>query len=298
MRLEHESRIAFRIHDVTDSARHRRSRLHRLQSRSLSRSTTPTDRLVIIDKLTYAGSLLNLDGALQDPRVTFVAGGHRRCRRRGARVRGASARRGSQSRGRNARRSLDRFGPRPFIDTNIVGTFVLLEAARAFVRQAEPAERDAFRFLHVSTDEVYGTLGPSGLFSEETPYAPNSPYAASKAAADHLVRASFHTYGLPDADHELLEQLRPVPVSRKADPADAAQRARRPAAADLRRRRQRPRLAACRGSLRRHSARARQGPPRRRSTTSAAATSAPTWRSSIGSAMRRRGCVLRHRTRT
>ena len=92
-------------------------------------------------------------------------------------------------------RSID--SPRPFIDTNIVGAFVLLEAARAFVGGLEPAARDAFRFLHVSTDEVYGTLGASGLFSEETPYAPNSPYAASKAAADHLVRASFHTYRLP-----------------------------------------------------------------------------------------------------
>jgi dTDP-glucose 4,6-dehydratase len=74
------------------------------------------------------------------------------------------------------------------VDTNVVGTLVLLEAARKFRTS---------RFLHVSTDEVYGTLGPDGLFSEETPYAPNSPYAASKAAADHLVRASFHTYGLP-----------------------------------------------------------------------------------------------------
>ena len=93
-------------------------------------------------------------------------------------------------------RSID--GPRPFIDTNIVGTFVLLEAARAFVAGARCRRRaTAFRFLHVSTDEVYGTLGASGLFSEETPYAPNSPYAASKAAADHLVRAYFHTYGLP-----------------------------------------------------------------------------------------------------
>ena len=92
-------------------------------------------------------------------------------------------------------RSID--GPRPFIDTNIVGAFVLLEAARTFVAGLDPLAREAFRFLQVSTDEVYGTLGPSGLFSEETPYAPNSPYAASKAAADHLVRASFHTYRLP-----------------------------------------------------------------------------------------------------
>ena len=92
-------------------------------------------------------------------------------------------------------RSIDR--PRPFIDTNIVGTFVLLEVARRHVASLDGAARAAFRFVHVSTDEVYGSLGPSGSFSEETPSAPNSPYAASKAAADHLVRASFHTYGLP-----------------------------------------------------------------------------------------------------
>jgi dTDP-glucose 4,6-dehydratase len=92
-------------------------------------------------------------------------------------------------------RSID--GPSPFIDTNIVGTFVLLESALALTREMREAERQAFRFLHVSTDEVYGSLGPDGLFSEETPYAPNSPYAASKASADHLVRAYFHTYGLP-----------------------------------------------------------------------------------------------------
>jgi dTDP-glucose 4,6-dehydratase len=92
-------------------------------------------------------------------------------------------------------RSID--SPRPFVDTNIVGTFVLLEAARRFVGALADAEREAFRFLHVSTDEVYGTLGPSGLFEEDTPYAPNSPYAASKASADHLARAYFHTFGLP-----------------------------------------------------------------------------------------------------
>jgi len=92
-------------------------------------------------------------------------------------------------------RSIDK--PRAFIDTNIVGTFVLLQIATEFVREQQPADRDAFRFLHVSTDEVYGTLGADGRFSEETPYAPNSPYAASKASADHLVRAYLRTYGLP-----------------------------------------------------------------------------------------------------
>jgi dTDP-glucose 4,6-dehydratase len=88
-------------------------------------------------------------------------------------------------------------GPAPFIDTNIVGTFVLLEAALTLLRSLTADERRRFRFLHVSTDEVYGSLGEEGLFSEETPYAPNSPYAASKAAADHLVRAYCHTYDLP-----------------------------------------------------------------------------------------------------
>src|SRR4029079_14568338 len=92
-------------------------------------------------------------------------------------------------------RSID--GPRPFIDTNIVGTFVLLETARAYLAAADAATRERFRFLHVSTDEVYGTLGASGQFSEETPYAPNSPYAASKSSADHLVRAYCHTFAVP-----------------------------------------------------------------------------------------------------
>jgi dTDP-glucose 4,6-dehydratase len=92
-------------------------------------------------------------------------------------------------------RSID--GPGPFIDANILGAFVLLQAAAAYVRDRPAAERDRFRFVHVSTDEVYGTLGADGVFTEDTPYAPNSPYAASKASADHLVRAYFHTYGLP-----------------------------------------------------------------------------------------------------
>ena len=89
-------------------------------------------------------------------------------------------------------------GPAPFVQTNVVGTFSMLEEARAYWEALPGAERDAFRFLHVSTDEVYGSLGPTDpAFTEATPYAPNSPYAASKAAADHLVRAYHHTYGLP-----------------------------------------------------------------------------------------------------
>lgn len=92
-------------------------------------------------------------------------------------------------------RSID--GPAAFVQTNVVGTLGLLESARDYWRQLGDRERADFRFLHVSTDEVFGSLGPQGEFSEETAYAPNSPYSASKAASDHLVRAFHHTYGLP-----------------------------------------------------------------------------------------------------
>ena len=87
--------------------------------------------------------------------------------------------------------------PLPFVQTNVVGTAVLLEAARAYWNGLAEAERKAFRFHHVSTDEVFGSLGAEGRFNEESPYRPNSPYSASKASADHLVRAWGHTYGLP-----------------------------------------------------------------------------------------------------
>src|SRR5262245_8616776 len=152
-------------------------------------------RIVVVDKLTYAGSLLNLERPLADPRVTFVHAdiGDREAMRRlfdehrpDAVINLAAE--------THVDRSID--SPQPFVDTNIFGTFALLETVRRYVA-AHAAVRDAFRFLHVSTDEVYGTLGDDGAFTEETPYAPNSPYAASKASADHLVRAYGHTYGLP-----------------------------------------------------------------------------------------------------
>ena len=92
-------------------------------------------------------------------------------------------------------RSID--GPAAFIQTNVVGTLALLEAVRDYWKALDDAGRQAFRFLHVSTDEVYGSLGETGKFTETTAYAPNSPYSASKAASDHLVRAFHHTYGLP-----------------------------------------------------------------------------------------------------
>jgi len=92
-------------------------------------------------------------------------------------------------------RSID--GPGEFIQTNVVGTYTLLEATRKYWLSLEKAQAEAFRFHHISTDEVYGTLGETGLFTETTPYQPNSPYSASKASSDHLVRAWHHTYGLP-----------------------------------------------------------------------------------------------------
>jgi dTDP-glucose 4,6-dehydratase len=153
------------------------------------------DRVVVVDKLTYAGSLLNLETAMRDPRVVFVRAD---IADPAAIAEVVAAHRPTAVINLAAETHVDRSidGPRPFIDTNIVGTFVLLEAARAFLTTLDATAQAAFRFLHVSTDEVYGTLGESGLFREDTPYAPNSPYAASKAAADHLVRAYVHTYGL------------------------------------------------------------------------------------------------------
>jgi dTDP-glucose 4,6-dehydratase len=151
--------------------------------------------LVVVDKLTYAGSLLNLEGALTGGRVTFVCADIAD-RTEMTRVFSVYRPRAvlNLAADTHVDRSID--APQPFIDTNIGGTFVLLECARAHAGSLPPAARAAFRFLHVSTDEVYGTLGADGLFSETTAYAPNSPYAASKAAADHLVRAYFHTYEL------------------------------------------------------------------------------------------------------
>jgi dTDP-glucose 4,6-dehydratase len=153
-------------------------------------------RLVIVDALTYAGSLLNLKGALENGRVTFLKADIADSE---AMARVFAEHRPSAVMNLAAETHVDRSidSPLPFVQTNIVGTFVLLETARQFTASLSAEARGRFRFLHISTDEVYGTLGADGLFSEETPYAPNSPYAASKASADHLVRAYFHTYGLP-----------------------------------------------------------------------------------------------------
>jgi len=153
-------------------------------------------RVVVLDKLTYAGSLSNLDEVARDPRFVFVKGdiSDRTCVESLFQhyspiflVNFAAE--------THVDRSID--DPRPFVTTNVVGTSELLESARKYFTGLDSIDSERFRFLHVSTDEVYGTLGKAGLFSEVTPYAPNSPYAASKAAADHLVRAYSTTYGLP-----------------------------------------------------------------------------------------------------
>ena len=153
-------------------------------------------RIINLDALTYAGNrdtLAALDG---DPDHVFVHGdiGDRELVSRLLAEHSVDAVINFAAES-HVDRSID--GPAAFIQTNVVGTLALLEATRDYWK-ALPAERAAaFRFLHVSTDEVYGSLGDTGYFTEETPFAPNSPYSASKAASDHLVRAFHHTYGLP-----------------------------------------------------------------------------------------------------
>lgn len=162
--------------------------------RSLARN--PDLRIVNLDALTYAGNLDTLASLASDSRHVFV--------------RGDIADAGLVSRllteyspnavihfaaESHVDRSID--GPAAFVQTNVVGTLNMLQCSLDYWRNRDVNSAAAFRFLHVSTDEVYGSLGPSGAFTESTPYAPNSPYAASKASSDHLVRSFHHTYGLP-----------------------------------------------------------------------------------------------------
>ena len=154
------------------------------------------DRVVVLDKLTYAGNLESLADVSGNPGFEFVKGdiADPACVERVFEEQRPTAVVNFAAES-HVDRSID--SPRPFIDTNVTGTFTLLETARHFLQRLDRAEREAFRMLHVSTDEVFGSLGADGLFSETTPYAPNSPYAASKASADHIVRAYHHTFGLP-----------------------------------------------------------------------------------------------------
>ena len=153
-------------------------------------------KIINLDKLTYAGNLESLKDIREEERHLFINSDickrevvaqllqqHRPC---------AVLHLAAES---HVDRSID--GPAAFINANIIGTFELLEAVRQYWSGLDQAGQRSFKFLHVSTDEVYGSLGEEGYFTEETRYQPNSPYAASKAASDHLVRSYYHTYGLP-----------------------------------------------------------------------------------------------------
>ncbi|MGP0566736.1 MULTISPECIES: dTDP-glucose 4,6-dehydratase [unclassified Nitrospina] len=153
-------------------------------------------KVVNLDALTYAGNLDTLSSVLDDPHHVFVHGDIRDrtllnqlfAEHQPQAVVNFAAE-------SHVDRSIDQ--PGDFIQTNVVGAFELLEAARTYWNSLPDPGKNMFRFLHISTDEVYGSLGPTDAFTESTPYAPNSPYSASKAAADHLVRAYHHTYNLP-----------------------------------------------------------------------------------------------------
>jgi dTDP-glucose 4,6-dehydratase len=174
--------------------------------------------VVNLDKLTYAGNLGSLASAASDPRHTFVHGdiGDRKLvaellqrHRPRALVHFA------------AESHVDRsiHGPDDFVLTNVNGTFSLLEEARAYWTELSRDEKASFRFLHVSTDEVYGSLGPEDpAFSETTAYSPNSPYSATKAASDHLVRAYHHTYGLPTVTTNCSNNYGPYQFPKKLIP--------------------------------------------------------------------------------
>jgi dTDP-glucose 4,6-dehydratase len=152
----------------------------------------PATEVIVLDKMTYAGNPQAIEALGDERRFSFVHG----CINDRELVRDVLASNkpdaivhfAAES---HVDRSID--GPQDFIETNVVGTFALLEETRRYLKQG----KQGFRFVHVSTDEVFGALGPTGVFVEETAYAPRSPYAASKASADHLVASYVHTYGLP-----------------------------------------------------------------------------------------------------
>jgi dTDP-glucose 4,6-dehydratase len=153
-------------------------------------------RILNVDALTYAGNLDSLEPVMASPRHTFesvnICDMARLQELFDAFRPEAVMHLASET---HVDRSID--GPAMFIETNVVGTYVLLQVSRKYWSELSDADRTRFRFIHVSTDEVFGSLGPSGYFTETTAYAPSSPYSASKAAADHLVRAWHKTYGLP-----------------------------------------------------------------------------------------------------
>jgi dTDP-glucose 4,6-dehydratase len=179
-----------------------------------------SDSVLVVDKLTYAGNLDSLAGVEADPRFAFVKADIADM----AKMQSLFAsyqpdvvvHLAAES---HVDRSID--GPSEFIHTNVLGTFTLLQAALGYWRELPRQRRNDFRFHHVSTDEVFGSLGADGFFVETTPYNPNSPYSASKAASDHLVNAWHHTYGLPTVTtncsnnygpHQFPEKLIPLMI--------------------------------------------------------------------------------------
>ena len=181
-------------------------------------------QIVNLDALTYAGNLDTLAGIKDHPGHVFVLGdigdrtllNYLMARYEPDVIVNFAAE-------SHVDRSID--SPEAFVQTNVLGTFQLLEAARQYWRSLPKDKAGAFRFLHVSTDEVYGSLGENGKFTETTPYQPNSPYSASKAGSDHLVRAYFHTYGMPVlttncsnnyGPYQFPEKLIPLPRTRRA----------------------------------------------------------------------------------
>ncbi len=153
-------------------------------------------QIINLDKLTYAGNLDTLSDVMGHQNHRFIQGDIADSQLVSKLLKEtqptAVVHFAAES---HVDRSID--GPAEFIQTNVVGTFLLLQQVLVYYQSLPPEKQSIFRFLHVSTDEVYGSLGETGLFKETTPYAPNSPYSASKAASDHLVRAYYHTYGLP-----------------------------------------------------------------------------------------------------
>ena len=209
-------------------------------------------RILNFDKLTYAGNLNNLQSIQTNPRYRFEQGDivdrSALCNLLSSEKPRAIVHFAAES---HVDRSIH--GPDDFVRTNVNGTFSLLEEARAYWTALPESDRGVFRFLHVSTDEVYGSLGPSDpAFSETTPYAPNSPYSASKAASDHLVRAYHHTYGLPVLTTNCSNNYGPLQFPEKLIPLmilNACQGKPCPVMATPKG----PRLALCRRSLLRNS---------------------------------------------
>ncbi len=156
----------------------------------------PDSDLVNVDALTYAGNRISLAGIEENPRYTFL---HANIADGGSMRQALKTHRPRYIINFAAESHVDRSidGPEDFVMTNVVGTFRLLEVAKEYFGTLSEKEKKQFRFLHVSTDEVYGSLGPTGKFTETTPYSPNSPYSASKASSDHFVHAYHHTFGLP-----------------------------------------------------------------------------------------------------